>query len=113
MTMTWVPTLTPTVSTDGPCGFVALSPAYPNPVLASSPLVRVRLTSSCPTTAHWSIVTVDYRMVLKGTVQVSGRTTLSWNLKDGNGKDMANGLYYFLLRDAKGTPKREAILLCR
>jgi hypothetical protein len=26
---------------------------------------------------------------------------------------MANGLYYFLLRDAKGTPKREAILLCR
>lgn len=92
---------------------MGLSAAYPNPVLTGETVVRVNLMASCPIATHWSIVTVDYRMVLKGTVQVVGRTVVAWDLKDGNGKAVANGLYYFLLKDARGAQKRVSILLAR
>lgn len=107
-----IPTSTPTLG-EVPCGPSSLSAAYPNPALGGTRVVRFDLSSPCPTRVDWSIVTVGYRVVLKGSLAFEGTATLTWDLRDGYGKAVADGLYYLLIKDGTGARKRTACLVAR
>jgi hypothetical protein len=76
-------------------------------------VVKVDLISTCATKARWAIVTVGYRLVRQGTALVSGKTTVEWDLKDEKGSPIANGLYWFTIREEGGAIRRTPILALR
>jgi len=92
---------------------VALSVPYPNPAYDAQTLIHFDLTSPCPKTVDWKIVTVANRLVAQGTVVVMGTKTVSWNQRDRKGSLMADGLYYFLLSETGQPLRRVKILLLR
>jgi hypothetical protein len=85
---------------------VGLSVAYPNPVKCSGSdancVVKVDLSSSCPVKANWMIVSSGYRVLRQGNILVLGHTTVEWDLKDQKGNPVANGLYWFVLKNTSG-----------
>ena len=89
---------------------MALSAAYPNPSYSLWIPVKVNLTSPCPKTLDWKIVTVANRLVASGTVQVSGTASVAWNQRDKWGRVVSDGIYYFLL-DETGQPTRSTKIL--
>jgi hypothetical protein len=52
-------------------------------------------------------------VVLKGSLAFEGTATLTWDLRDGYGKAVADGLYYLLIKDGTGARKRTACLVAR
>jgi hypothetical protein len=92
---------------------VTLSAAYPNPSFNSWTPVKVNLTSPCPKTVEWKIVTVANRKVASGTVEVSGTATVAWDQRDLRGRLVSNGIYYFLMSEAGQPTRSTKILLLR
>jgi len=92
---------------------VSLSAAYPNPSIRADQPIRFDLTSPCPKTVSWAIVTQAYRKVAGGTVPVAGKATVAWNQRDLRGRLVSNGTYYFILMEAGQPQQRTTILLLR
>ncbi len=107
-----VPSSTPT-STIPACPPVTLSAAYPNPSFNSWTPVKVNLTSPCPKTVGWKIVTVANRMVASGTIEIKGMATVAWDQRDFRGRLVSNGTYHFLIQEAGQPIRRTVILLLR
>ena len=78
----------------GNCGDVAVSAPYPNPVSVGP--VKVDLQSACAKRVSWSVYTPANRKILESAVNVSGKTTVMWNLTDAKGERVAAGLYYLV-----------------
>jgi len=122
--MTWTPTETPSsvpsstptatpTETPAACPPIRVSAAYPNPVFDAETLVRVELSSPCPETVTWKIVTVAYRVVAVGQTDIYGTKTIGWDQRDAQGMPVANGLYFFLLSEAGKTTHVIQILVLR
>jgi len=105
---TSTPTASPT-PIPGDCAEVQISAPYPNPV-ALAP-VKVDLVSACPKTVSWKVYTTNYRCVAAGTVLVTGKSTVAWDLRDLKGKPVANGLYYGLFKCDGRTTLRKMMVL--
>ena len=112
-TGTWTDTTTASATPPPLCPPVSLSVAYPNPVTSGFVPVQVDLTSPCPKTVQWAIVTTAYRRVAGGTVQVAGKATVAWNQRDLRGRLVANGTYEFLLAETGQPVLRTPILILR
>ena len=95
------PTSTPTVTssytvtpsfTPTPILQTVVCPAYPNP----SNGVPISFCVEVPGTSevNMDVFTAAFRKVVSRSVQVTGETTLEWDLRDNWGKPVANGLYY-------------------
>jgi len=92
---------------------VALSAPYPNPVYNTQTLIHINLTSPCPKTVDWKIVTVANRLMAQGTVKVLGTMTVTWDQRDRRGSLASNGLYYFLLSETGQPVQKAKILILR
>ena len=90
-TVTSSPTVTPTYS-----GLV-LGPPYPNPVLGKGPIC---FNAQAPggATLSWDVFTVAFRKIASGTQNITGMTTVTWDLKGKGGLTVSNGLYYLRAR---------------
>ncbi len=89
-----------------------ISAPYPNPVVGEE-VVRVNLSSTCPIQVAWRVVSVANRKLAGGSLQVSGLTPWSWDLRDQAGKRASNGLYYLVFMP-EGQPQQiQKVLILR
>ncbi len=102
MTLSATPTLTV-----GPSE-VVLGPPYPNPVSTGG---NVYFDVQTPGNAvlSFDIFTTAFRKIGGGSSPISGKVTLSWNLRDQEDLPVANGLYYLRVR-VKGSQSFSQIL---
>ncbi len=100
-------TLTPTISLT-PFGIptpamteVVIGPPYPNPIEGGGP---VSLDFQSPPGANliWDVFTIAFRKVMEGSQPLSGKTFLSWDLKDKDGIPVSDGLYYIRVKAIVG-----------
>jgi len=73
---------------------VVLSP-YPNP--ARGVPVHLIVESACSLHVQWAVFTHAYRKIMGGELDINGTGTVTWDLKDKSGKEVANGVYYIRL----------------
>jgi hypothetical protein len=111
-TPTPLPTDSPT-ATFTPTGapVIDISAPYPNP--SSGQPVTVQLHLSGSSQVKWDIFTTAFRKIAgKSNLSLPGGF-LVWNLKDAQGRDAANGIYYWRLeiKDANGSRTRLVKLL--
>ena len=92
---------------------MTLSAAYPVPDVDWSIPVKVDLTSPCPKTVAWKIVTTASRVVARGSVLVQGKATVAWDQEDLKGQRVSNGVYYFVAQETGLHALRAKILLLR
>jgi endoglucanase len=83
---------------------VLVSVPYPNPAYNGTS-ISVNLVTHGPKVVQWSVLTVAFRRVAEGRVNVEHNYTLSWDLNSSNGSSVANGMYYLVL-EIEGTPRR-------
>ncbi len=103
-TITMSPTPSPTL---GPVE-VTLGPPYPNPVSTGG---NVYFDVQAPGNAvlSFDVFTTAFRKIGCASFPISGKTTLSWNLRDHEDLPVANGLYYLRVR-VKGSQSFSQIL---
>ncbi len=101
-------TFSPTITATPPVTTIVIGPPYPNPVFNQGP---VYFDAQAPAGSNltWDVFTTAYRKVTGGAQALSGKATLSWNLRDGWGGMVANGLYY--LRVNVGGPQHKQLIL--
>jgi hypothetical protein len=87
-----------------------VSVVYPNPVVAGGTPVKVDV-KACPGMVDWSVWTVKFRPIIHGRTRVEGKATLGWDLRDGKGALVGNGLYYWVFRDGKEMHTRKVMVL--
>ena len=80
-------TVAPTRFAKPTCGF-----PYPNPV-ANGP-VSVQISVPGTTMVKWSVFTLSFRKIVNGEKQVTQHDYIQWDLKDQDGKQVGDGLYY-------------------
>ncbi len=88
-TATSSPTVTPTENVTG----VIIGIPYPNPATGPGP-VSIQLQAPAGSTVDWSVFTLTFRKILETSQPLSGNGAIVWNLADGSGKPVSNGLYY-------------------
>jgi hypothetical protein len=83
-----------------------ISAPYPNPT--SGQPVSVQLNLSGAYKVRWDIFTTAYRRIGGGSSISLPADRLVWNLKDHQGQDAANGIYYWRveIKDANGNRTR-------
>ncbi len=101
-TATFTVTLSPT-STPVLLGITMGFP-YPNPVNGAGP-VNIDVSMPALTTLTWEVFTTAYRKVGGGSQSVIGNSTFTWNLADGGGSTVSDGLYYLRLTALAGGGK--------
>jgi hypothetical protein len=111
---TATPTVTPTFTltfteTNTPApGGVAIGPPYPNPSGPGPVTLQVRVPNGSK--VEWSVFTTSFRKILDVSNPVPGNNAvLVWNLADGWGKPVGNGLYYLRV-EVTGPVKASKIL---
>jgi hypothetical protein len=92
---------------------LTVSAAYPNPAYESTTAVQVDLLSSCPIRAEWKVVTTAYRVMAKGSLEVSGAGRVVWDLRDQKGRRVSNGLYTLVIETAGGESRRIPLMILR
>jgi hypothetical protein len=108
-TLTNTPTSTTTAtSTPTPSG-ITFIPPYPNPVLGPGPL-NIPIQAPGNATATWDVFTTAFRKVAWNSQALPANGLLTWDLKDGKGGRVANGLYYIRLNIAAGQTSATKIL---
>jgi hypothetical protein len=83
-----------------------ISAAYPNPTSGRPVTVQLNLSGSYK--VRWDIFTTAYRRIAgDNSISLPG-DRLVWDLKDQQGQDAANGIYYWRLevKDAHGSRTR-------
>lgn len=75
-------------------------------------MVKVDVTSPCHQTVRCRVFSVSFRKVLDTTMEVSGRVTYMWDLKDEKGRPVAAGMYYLVFDvDGKDAQTRRVVVL--
>jgi hypothetical protein len=105
-TSTYSPLLT-TTPTSAETG-VVIGPPYPNPVEGSGP-VFFKILAPAGSVADWSVFTTAFRKILEVSQTVPANGIIAWNLEDGSGQPVANGLYYIRVQ-VTGPVKASKIL---
>jgi hypothetical protein len=85
---------------------------YPNP--AAGGTVKVQITGLTEKTkVSLKILTIAFRKIREETYhsQGPGTVTLSFDLKDQTGADLANGVYYIVVRAQHNTLKLKLMIL--
>lgn len=86
---------------------------YPNPVHGTP--VNLDFWTPNGTGVDWSVFTSSFRRIVEGRIEVSGPGKLQWNLRDGFGLVVANGIYYLRveIHGATAVEKTWKILVLR
>jgi hypothetical protein len=102
---TLIPTPVSTVS------FTDISSPYPNPTSGGPVTIQLNLSGS--TKVKWDIFTTAFRRVAGQSANALPGNYLVWDLRDQEGQEAANGIYYWRveLKDAGGTRVRLAKVL--
>lgn len=89
---------------------ITLAQGFPNPF---NPAMRIRY--SLPSDTHVQLVIYDIAARLIRTLedadQSAGEHEVIWDGKDGDGKNLASGVYFYQLRTAKESLTRKALLI--
>lgn len=124
LTMTPIPTQTASATasptplpTNSPTGtltatpiptmsFTDISAPYPNPTSGGPVTIQLNLSGSYQ--VKWDIFTTAFRRIAGQSSNSLPGNTLIWNLKDPEGQEAANGIYYWRveLKDAGGSHTR-------
>jgi hypothetical protein len=80
---------------------VVISPPYPNPIQGQGS-VKFDVMTSSATNLNWDVFTTASRKIVSGFRSIAGNTTITWNLSDGRGGHVADGLYYLRVKVVMG-----------
>ena len=92
-TITTSPTPTSTLAVTG----VTIGLPYPNPDFGPGP-VTIQVQAPPGSSLDWSVFTLSFRKLLDTSQPLSGNGAIVWNLVDGTGKPVSNGLYYLRVK---------------
>jgi hypothetical protein len=98
MTATYTPTISPKV---------VINQGFPNPSSGSPISFNVSVPSQ--TTVTLEVFTTAFRKIRSLTTRAYGVQTLQWDLKDGSGVQVADGLYYVRIQVAGAQPSSKMI----
>ena len=90
-TITFTGTSTPT-TTATPISKILILPPYPNPVDQGP--VNFKIQTPGLAKVQWSVFTSSFRKIISGEISVNGTGTIQWDLMDGSGAKVADGIYY-------------------
>jgi len=105
------PTPTPAPA-QGECGSVLVSPAYPNPA-SSDQAFRFDYQAPCPVAVTWELFSHSFRRIRSETAVIEGLGTLTWDLKDRWGAEVANGTYHIRFRVGGSEIARQKLMVLR
>src|SRR5581483_4692417 len=97
-TSTGTPTFTKTAT---PVTGVVMKGPYPNPSDGDPVNVLVEVTR--PSTVEWSVFSMAFRKIRSGQTLINQQGTIQWDLTDGQGNRVADGIYYLRVQ-VNGTP---------